>query len=68
MAHIEIKSVTIVRTRNTTDLLRFHTELPLGIWPYEGTSVLSMEVGVGNGEEYVKENLPGVPYEVVDAR
>jgi len=64
---INITKISIVVSKHSTDRVYLQTELPLGIWPYKDTAYLSMEVAKGKGVEYVSENFPGVPCEVIES-
>lgn len=65
MLTITIIKITIVSTCGT-DMVYFTTDLPSGIWPFDGKATMKMEVAAGRGKEYVETQFPGVPYEFVD--
>lgn len=56
-APFRIKKVTVIQ-QSGTDEIRIDTDLPLGVYPYEGyPQVLRMEVSKGMGIEYVRNNF-----------
>lgn len=61
--NIQITKITCVRY-HTGDILYFDTTLPEGIWPFEKTAYLKMEVAANTAERYCEKNFPGVLLEV----
>lgn len=62
--NIEITGITVISLGGTDDVL-IHTTLPMGTWPWEGTATLNLQVSRNQGEQYVKDNFPGVPCKVI---
>lgn len=62
---MRITSITIIKSQET-DTLFLETDLPCGTWPYKGFQSLKTEVAHGSGEQYVRDNFPGVPLKIVD--
>ncbi len=62
--NIEVTNICIVATGGT-DAVLIDTTLPQGVWPFNGTATVKLDVARNQGEEYVKKNFPGVPYRVV---
>jgi hypothetical protein len=56
-APFRIKKITVIQ-QSGTDEVRIDTDLPLGVYPYEGyPQVLRLEVSKGMGVEYVRKNF-----------
>ena len=64
MTKIKISKATIVRLSGT-DTVFLEVDLPSGVWPYEGTTSVKLDVARGRAESYMDEHLPHVPYVVV---
>jgi len=65
MFQLNVTEVVIIKT-TSTDLLRIRTGLPQAVWPYKGEAWIGMEVAKGKGEEYTKQNFPGVPFTIIE--
>jgi hypothetical protein len=65
--NIEITNIVVVSCGGTDDVL-IDTTLPMGTWPFTGNAHVKLQVACGQGEQYVKDNFPDVPYRVVRAR
>lgn len=56
----------VVLEHSGTDQIRIETDLPYGVYPYEGhPQVMKMEVSKGMGLHYVREHFPGIEPEVL---
>lgn len=64
--NIKITKIVVVRESHGPDHCYLRTELPNGLWPYDGVSKLALELARGTAEEYCAKNFPGVEVEVVD--
>lgn len=49
-------------------MITFGTSLPNGMFPYEGESSVELRIGSGDGEKYILEHFPGLPYEVIKVK
>jgi hypothetical protein len=58
----------IIVTGVGPDTVHMTTTLPNACHPYTGFQEMKMDVASGNGENYVKEYFPGVPYEIISNR
>jgi hypothetical protein len=63
---VNITKIVTVRMTHGGDTTYLHTDLPDGIWPYEGTATLSLFLARGFAEQYVDANFPGIPHEVIE--
>lgn len=63
---LTIKKITLVRQKNQTDTAFLLTELPGAVWPYMRPTSLRLDIAHSTGEDYLRENFPGVEVEVVD--
>mgnify|MGYP001764764915 CR=1 FL=1 len=61
---IEIKTIIVV-TGSGADNVLLDTTLPNGVWPFTGNASMTLRVARNYGEQYVKDNFPGVPYRVI---
>lgn len=64
---MNILKITILLT-NGTDEIYLTSDLPCGIWPYTGNQKFKTEVIPNSGINYVKDNFPGIEYEVKNIR
>lgn len=56
-APFKITRVLVIE-QHGTDLVRLETDLPLAVFPYDGSpQMLSMEVSKGMGVQYVRDNF-----------
>lgn len=59
----KILEIAILRSETTNDIIVLKTDLPECI-QYPSPTKLRFECIKGTGEDYVKTNFPGIPYEV----
>jgi hypothetical protein len=64
-AVIEVTEIMILSIGNGPDRLLMKTTLPMGLYPYRGNSVITLEVAADKGVEYVEKNFPGMQYDHV---
>jgi len=64
-AVIEVTEIMIISFFGGTDHIMMKTTLPMGLYPYRGKSVVSLEVASGKGPEFVEKHFSGMPYEHV---
>jgi hypothetical protein len=62
---VNITKIVTVRMTHGGDTTYLHTDLPKGIWPYEGTATLTLDLARGSAEKYAAVNFPGVPHETI---
>lgn len=56
-APFKVRSVTVIE-QSGTDLIRIETDLPLAVYPYEGSpQYLEMHVSKGSGVAYAETHL-----------
>jgi hypothetical protein len=60
--NIKIHQILVLRDNQWPDVLYLNTDLPNGMWPYEGKSPLKLEVASNTAEKYINENFQTVPY------
>lgn len=61
-----INSITVVTSRHGSDTIILHTDLPEAAYPFKkAQGTLSMAAARDQGEQYCKNNFPGVPVRVV---
>ena len=63
---IDITSIMVLTGGGGTDRITLRTNLPPSLWPWTEPLSLSAEVAHGAGEQYVWDNFPGVPVQVID--
>jgi hypothetical protein len=62
---LNVTKITIVKSSGT-DTVFLETDLPSGVWPFEGGQSFRTDVARGQGKEYVKRHFPNIPLYVVD--
>ena len=62
---IKIRAITILLT-DGTDRISFKTELPTPYPEMKYPADLRMDARRGYGEQYCRENFPGIPIEIID--
>jgi len=64
----DVKKVTVIERGFLTDIVILHTDLPTPV-PGVTQDDLTVEFRAysGKGSEYVRENFPGIPMEIVKA-
>ena len=65
---MKIIHVSVLQRSGETDIVLLKTDLPSGIWPYEGGQVFKTEISQGNGAAWAAQCFPGFVIEVIDAR
>lgn len=61
---MNILGITIL-VGNGADKVSIQTDLPSGIWPYEGCQSLDTEIAAGNGKTWVLKCFPYFPEESI---
>lgn len=62
--NVEITNIVVVSFSGTDDVF-CETKLPIGVWPFTGFATFKLQAAHGTGEQYAKDNFPGVPCRVV---
>lgn len=63
---MKITSITIFTNKHSTDKIRLKTDLPSTFtFAPEQVTCFDVDATVGTGEDYVKANFPGIPYEIL---
>lgn len=63
--NIEITSITILRSKYSSDKLILKVDLPPSYFPWSVPPTLQMDAAADTGEEYCTKAFPGVPIEIV---
>ena len=61
---IEITKIVCVSLKHGGDTTYLHTTLPCGTWPFEGNSILKLDLARGTAQKYCEENFPSVPFSI----
>lgn len=59
-----ITSITLISGQGS-DKVSLETNLPNGIYPYDGKQDVNMTLAKGTGEEYLAKHFPGVAVKVI---
>src|SRR6185312_1485276 len=64
VAHVQVTGLTLVPSAGT-DVLFLETNLPSGVWPFNGRdrATVRLEVAADHSLQYAADNFPGVPLE-----
>jgi len=65
--YIKITNIVIMRKSRGDDTLMLQTELPEGVYPFEGKAVITMNVLHDRGKDYCDVHFPNIPVEFVKA-
>jgi len=63
--NVNITKIVLVRESHGADHLILYTDLPMGIWPFDGKQHLTTQIARGRSEEWVAANFPDVEFEKV---
>ena len=64
--NLQITKIVCVRIKAGGDHVYLHTTLPQGVWPFEGTASLHLDLARGTSKEYCATNFPNVPYSEIE--
>lgn len=65
MATIEITHATVVKGPGMDNCV-LHTSLPAAAYPFKGHEAMLLFAARDTGEDYIRENFPGIPIKVVE--
>ena len=54
---IKVSDIRILRLRTGCDHVYMTTDLPSGVYPFEGNTVIEIQVARGDGPAYVKSHF-----------
>lgn len=63
---LKVSNLRILKSKFGVDQLIFDTELPNGLWPFEGNATIKMDVAHNTGEEYRRNNLIEMDYKIIE--
>jgi hypothetical protein len=63
---MNITHIVAVLTRCTKDFA-FYTDLPSGVYPYDGEAFFKMNISC-DWKEYLEKHFPNIPVQIIDVR
>lgn len=64
---LEVKSVTLLLT-DGADIILLSTDLPSGVYPFEGSAQFQLQVAKDQGANYIVKHFSNVPGYTIDIR
>ncbi len=64
---LDVTAISAVKVRGGVSQMYLTTTLPNGVWPFENSAIVKMEIAHNKLDEYLEANFPGVDVNIIDA-
>jgi len=64
---MNIKRISIVLRKYSTDKVYLHTDLPGSTFPFYENLILQFDCAANRAKDYVAEHFPNIPVEVIQS-